>query len=53
MLTIAYLFFLVMNVGDFFIGISQHYSSIYIGAGVMCIIDSAMIYFINRHISGH
>ena len=32
MLTIAYIFFLVMNVGDFFIGISQHDSSLYIGA---------------------
>ena len=48
MLTLAFIFFLVMNIGEFFIGISQHYSSIYIGAGVMCIIDSAMIYFINR-----
>jgi hypothetical protein len=35
MLTIAYIFFLVMNIGDFFIGISHHDSSLYIGAGVM------------------
>ena len=48
MLTIAYIFFLVMNVGDFFIGISQHDSSLYIGAGVMCIIASTMLYFINK-----
>lgn len=48
MLTIAYVFFLVMNVGDFFIGISQHDSALYIGAGVMCIIASTMLYFINK-----
>jgi hypothetical protein len=48
MLTIAYIFFLVMNVGDFFIGISQNDSSLYIGAGVMCIIASIMLYFINK-----
>ena len=48
MLTIAYIFFLVMNVGDFFIGKSQHDSSLYIGAGVMCIIASTMLYFINK-----
>ena len=48
MLTIAYVFFLVMNVGDFFIGISQHDSALYIGAGVICIIASTMLYFINK-----
>jgi hypothetical protein len=48
MLTLAFIFFLVMNIGDFFIGISQHDSSLYIGAGVMCIIASTMIYFINK-----
>lgn len=48
MLTIAYIFFLVMNIGDFFIGISQHDGSLYIGAGVMCIIASTMLYFINK-----
>jgi hypothetical protein len=48
MLAITYLFFLVMNVGDFFIGISQHDSSLYMGAAVMCIIASAILYFINR-----
>jgi hypothetical protein len=48
MLTIAYIFFLVMNIGDFFIGISQHDNSLYIGAGVMCIIASTMLYFINK-----
>lgn len=48
MLTIAYIFFLVMNIGDFFIGISQHDSSLYIGALVMCIISSTMIFAINK-----
>lgn len=48
MLTIAYVFFLVMNIGDFFIGISQHDSSLYIGALVMCIISSTMIAIINK-----
>lgn len=50
MLTLAYLFFLVMNIGDFFVGISQQDSSIYIGAIVMCIISSTMLYFINKQI---
>ncbi len=48
MLTIAYLFFLVMNIGDFFVGILQQDSSLYIGAIVMCIISSTMLYFINK-----
>lgn len=48
MLTIAYIFFLIMNVADFFIGILQHDPSLYIGAGVMCLIASSMIYFINK-----
>ena len=48
MLTLAYLFFLVMNIGDFFVGISQQDSSIYIGAIVMCIISLTMLYFINK-----
>lgn len=48
MLTIAYTFFLVMNVGDFFVGILQHDSSLYIGAGVMCIIASTMLFVINK-----
>ncbi|MDX1959151.1 MAG: hypothetical protein SFU98_11300 [Leptospiraceae bacterium] len=48
MLTLSYIFFLVMNIGDFFVGISQNDSSLYIGALVMCIISSTMIFFINR-----
>jgi len=38
MLTLAYIFFLVMFVGDFFIGISQKENTLVISAVVMCII---------------
>jgi hypothetical protein len=48
MLTIAYVFFLVMFVGDFVIGILQKENSLVISALVMCIISSAMIFAINR-----
>src|SRR5258706_10723211 len=48
MLTIAYIFFLVMFVGDFFIGISQRENSLIIAALVMCVVSSAMIFVINK-----
>ena len=48
MLTIAYIFFLVMFVGDFFIGISQKNNTLIFSALLMCIISSAMIFAINR-----
>ena len=48
MLTIAYIFFLVMFVGDFFIGISQKENSLIISALVMCIVSSALLFVINR-----
>ena len=48
MLTISYILFLVMFVGDFFIGILQKENSLIIAALVMCIISSAMIYAIIR-----
>src|SRR6187551_3634504 len=48
MLTIAYIFFLVMFIGDFFIGISQKESSLIIAAIVMCIISSAMLLALNK-----
>ena len=48
MLTIAYIFFLVMFVGDLLIGISQKENSLIISALVMCIISSALIYAINK-----
>jgi hypothetical protein len=48
MLTIAYIFFLVMFIGDFVIGILQKENSLIISAIVMCIISSAMIFIINK-----
>jgi hypothetical protein len=48
MLTIAYIFILVIFVGDFFIGISQKENSLIISALVMCIISSALIFVINK-----
>src|SRR5215213_6650980 len=48
MLTITYIFFLVMFVGDFFIGISQKENSLIISALVMCLISSAMLFAINK-----
>ena len=48
MLTIAYIFFLVMFIGDFFIGISQKENALIISAAVMCIISSAMLFAINK-----
>lgn len=48
MLTIAYIFFLVMIAGDLFIGILQKNNSLIIGSLVMCIISSALIFALNK-----
>ena len=48
MLTIAYIFFFVMFVGDFFIGILQKENTLIISAVVMCIISAALIFAINK-----
>ena len=48
MLTIAYIFFLVMFVGDFFIGISQKESSLIFAALMMCIISAGLLFAINK-----
>src|SRR6185436_10104153 len=48
MLTLAYIFFLVMFVGDFFIGVSQKENALIISALIMCVISSALIFAINR-----
>lgn len=48
MLTIAYIFFLVMFVGDFFIGISQKDKPLIMGAIVMSIVSSSLIFVINK-----
>ena len=48
MLTIAYVFFLVMFVGDFLIGLSQKENAMIVSALVMCIISSAMLFVLNK-----
>lgn len=48
MLTIAFIFFLVMFAGDLLIGIVQKENALIISAIVMCIISSAMIYAIKK-----
>ncbi len=48
MLSISYLFFFVMFIGDLIIGIMQNEMSMVLSAIVMCIISIVMIYFINR-----
>lgn len=48
MLTIAYIFFFVMFVGDLFIGISQKENSLIVSAIIMCIISSVLIFAINK-----
>lgn len=51
MLTLAYIFLLVMFVGDFFIGISQKENSTILSALVMCIVSAAMIFVLNKKIN--
>jgi hypothetical protein len=48
MLTIAYIFFFVMFVGDFIIGVSQKETSLVVAALVMCIISSALLFVLNK-----
>ncbi|MFA6468712.1 MAG: hypothetical protein WCW35_07430 [Bacteroidota bacterium] len=48
MLTIAYIFFFVMFVGDFVIGILQKENSLVISALVMAVISSALIFVLNK-----
>lgn len=48
MLTIAYIFFLVMNIADVFVGISQKDNSLIVGASVACIVASAMLYALRK-----
>jgi len=48
MLTIAYIFLLVMFVGDFLIGILQKENSLIMAALVMIVISSGMIFVINK-----
>lgn len=48
MLTLTYIFFLVMFVGDFFIGIILKENSLVIAALIMCAISVAMLVALNR-----
>jgi len=48
MLTIAYIFFLVMFVGDLLIGIWQRDNSLIMGALVMCAVSSALLLALNK-----
>ncbi|MBK7233711.1 MAG: hypothetical protein IPH93_15990 [Saprospiraceae bacterium] len=48
MLTIAYIFLLVMFVGDLFIAITQKENSMIVASLVMCMISSAMIFVLNK-----
>lgn len=50
MLNIAYIFFLVMNVGDIIIGFLQDDNSLIIGASIMSVISVIMLYYIKRKI---
>lgn len=48
MLTIAYIFFLVMFAGDLVIGIVQKENGLVISAVIMCAISTAILYAINK-----
>lgn len=48
MLTMAYIFFLVMFLGDLVIGILQKNNSLVISALVMCVVSAALLFVINR-----
>ena len=48
MLTLAYIFLLVMFAGDLLIGISQKENSTIMSALVMCIVSSAVLFTLNK-----
>lgn len=48
MLTLSYIFFLVMFIGDVIVGILQKEISFIITALVMCIISSVMLFAVNK-----
>lgn len=48
MLTIAYVFFLVMFVGDFVIGVFQSETALIISSLVMIAVSAVLLYFLNR-----
>lgn len=48
MLTLAYIFFLVMFIGDLLIGITQKNNGLIMSAIVMCLIASALLFVLNK-----
>jgi len=48
MLNTAYIFFLIMNIGDIIIGFVQNDIGLIIGASIMSILSTVMLYFLNR-----
>ena len=48
MLTLAYIFLLVMFLGDLLIGMLQKENSLIIGAIIMCVLSSVLIFAINK-----
>lgn len=48
MLTITYLFFLVMFIADFLVGISQKENSLIMAAVVMCLIAAGLLFALNN-----
>ena len=48
MLTIAYVFLLVMFVGDIFVGISQKENSLIVAGLIMSVISSLLLFVINK-----
>lgn len=48
MLTVTYLFFLVMFLGDLAVGVSQRENPLVISAVVMCAISTAMLFVLNK-----
>jgi hypothetical protein len=49
MLTISYIFFLVMFAGDLLIGFLQKETSLIMAATLMCVISSTMLYALHKH----
>lgn len=51
MLSLSYIFFLVMFLGDLLIGIYQKENAMIITSVVMCLISAGLIYAVNRRVS--
>lgn len=51
MLSLSYIFFLIMFLGDLLIGIYQKENAMIITSVVMCLISAGLIYAVNRGVS--